>query len=84
MLYLTDVFRYPRAGTLGGCVSHNALIFITPDQSDWNTIASITGDDTWVSFNSLAIGENGQINAGNVASIKHESISRKSLPVAAE
>lgn len=38
---------YPRAGTLGGCVSHNALIWITPHASDWNNIAQITGDDSW-------------------------------------
>lgn len=43
--------RYPRAGTLGGCVSHNALIFITPHASDWDNIASITGDSSWSSTN---------------------------------
>lgn len=42
---------YPRAGTLGGCVSHNALIFVTPHASDWNYIAQITGDDTWNAAN---------------------------------
>lgn len=42
---------YPRAGTLGGCVSHNALIFVTPHDSDWNYIAQITGDDTWSAAN---------------------------------
>lgn len=42
---------YPRAGTLGGCVSHNALIWITPHASDWDNIASITGDDTWSAAN---------------------------------
>ncbi|OQO14054.1 hypothetical protein B0A48_00930 [Cryoendolithus antarcticus] len=42
---------YPRAGTLGGCVSHNALIWITPHASDWNNIASITGDNSWSALN---------------------------------
>jgi choline dehydrogenase len=38
---------YPRAGTLGGCSSHNALITIYPHKSDWEYIASITGDTSW-------------------------------------
>ncbi|KAM0810122.1 hypothetical protein AB5N19_10470 [Seiridium cardinale] len=38
---------YPRAGTLGGCGSHNALITIYPHASDWTYIQSITGDDSW-------------------------------------
>jgi choline dehydrogenase len=38
---------YPRAGTLGGCSAHNALITIYPHDSDWQNIASITGDDSW-------------------------------------
>ena len=42
---------YPRAGTLGGCVTHNALIWITPHASDWNNIAQITGDDSWSATN---------------------------------
>jgi choline dehydrogenase len=42
---------YPRAGTLGGCVTHNALILITPHASDWDGIASITGDNSWASTN---------------------------------
>ncbi|KAL2064103.1 hypothetical protein VTL71DRAFT_4597 [Oculimacula yallundae] len=42
---------YPRAGTLGGCVSHNALIWITPHASDWDNIASITGDNSWAATN---------------------------------
>ncbi|KAH9831052.1 Oxygen-dependent choline dehydrogenase [Teratosphaeria destructans] len=42
---------YPRAGTLGGCVSHNALIWITPQKSDWNYIAKITGDNSWSASN---------------------------------
>ncbi|GME37896.1 putative choline dehydrogenase protein [Neofusicoccum parvum] len=38
---------YPRAGTLGGCSAHNALITIYPHESDWSNIATLTGDDTW-------------------------------------
>ncbi|HEU0100334.1 MAG TPA: NAD(P)-binding protein [Allosphingosinicella sp.] len=38
---------YPRAGTLGGCTAHNAMIFITPQDSDWRGIAEVTGDDGW-------------------------------------
>lgn len=42
---------YPRAGTLGGCVTHNALIWITPHASDWDGIAQLTGDNSWASTN---------------------------------
>ncbi|MCJ1442291.1 MAG: hypothetical protein MMC23_002784 [Stictis urceolatum] len=42
---------YPRAGTLGGCVAHNALIWITPHASDWGGIAETTGDNSWVATN---------------------------------
>jgi len=38
---------YPRAGTLGGCTAHNALITVYPHESDWEYIADITGDDSW-------------------------------------
>jgi choline dehydrogenase len=38
---------YPRAGTLGGCTAHNAMITVYPDDSDWQEIADITGDDSW-------------------------------------
>jgi choline dehydrogenase len=38
---------YPRAGTLGGCGSHNALITIYPHKSDWAFIQTLTGDDSW-------------------------------------
>ncbi|KAK0374108.1 choline dehydrogenase [Colletotrichum limetticola] len=38
---------YPRAGTLGGCSRHNALITINAHDSDWINIATLTGDDTW-------------------------------------
>lgn len=42
---------YPRAGTLGGCSRHNALITIGAHDSDWENIASITGDSSWSASN---------------------------------
>ncbi|KAB8198990.1 GMC oxidoreductase [Aspergillus parasiticus SU-1] len=38
---------YPRTGTLGGCTAHNALIAIYPHQSDFEYIATLTGDGSW-------------------------------------
>lgn len=38
---------YPRAGTLGGCTAHNAMIFIYPHAEDWRRIETITGDPGW-------------------------------------
>jgi len=38
---------YPRAGTLGGCTAHNAMIFITPQDSDWRGLSEVTGDEGW-------------------------------------
>ena len=38
---------YPRAGTLGGCSSHNALITMYPHDSDWTYIQTLTGDNSW-------------------------------------
>ncbi|KAF2199495.1 putative GMC oxidoreductase [Delitschia confertaspora ATCC 74209] len=38
---------YPRAGTLGGCSAHNALITVYPHKSDWNGIAAMSGDSSW-------------------------------------
>ena len=35
---------YPRSGTLGGCTAHNAMITVYPHNSDWDYIATITGD----------------------------------------
>jgi choline dehydrogenase-like flavoprotein len=40
-------FWYPRAGTLGGCTAHNALILAYPHQADWDELADLTGDPTW-------------------------------------
>jgi len=38
---------YPRAGTLGGCTAHNAMITVVPHDSDWDYIAHRTNDDSW-------------------------------------
>ena len=38
---------YPRAGALGGCTAHNAMILVYPHNQDWNDIADITADDSW-------------------------------------
>jgi choline dehydrogenase len=38
---------YPRAGTLGGCTAHNAMITVYPHNSDWDDIAEATGDKSW-------------------------------------
>ncbi len=42
-----DTIFYPRAGTLGGCTAHNAMITVVPQDSDWNYIAGLTGDNSW-------------------------------------
>src|SRR5215468_2974543 len=46
-----DGVLYPRAGTLGGCTAHNAMIFVYPHNDDWNEIAELTGDGSWSSRN---------------------------------
>jgi choline dehydrogenase-like flavoprotein len=38
---------YPRAGTLGGCTAHNAMILVYPHNADWDGIAELTGDPSW-------------------------------------
>jgi choline dehydrogenase len=38
---------YPRAGTLGGCTAHNAMILVYPHNADWNELADLTGDTSW-------------------------------------
>lgn len=42
---------YPRAGTLGGCTAHNAMITVVPQDDEWNAIADLTGDSTWAADN---------------------------------
>jgi choline dehydrogenase len=38
---------YPRAGVLGGCTAHNAMVSIYPQERDWEYIQKLTGDNTW-------------------------------------
>jgi len=38
---------YPRAGTLGGCTAHNAMILMRPQDGDWGGIAALTNDKSW-------------------------------------
>ena len=44
-----DVGRhlYPRAGTLGGCTAHNAMIFVYPHNADWDDIAAADRRRSW-------------------------------------
>jgi choline dehydrogenase-like flavoprotein len=42
-----DGVLYPRAGTLGGCTAHNAMILVYPHNADWDAIAALTGDRSW-------------------------------------
>ncbi len=46
-----DGVLYPRAGTLGGCTSHNAMIMVYPHNADWDGIENLTGDHSWNSAN---------------------------------
>ena len=46
-----DGVLYPRAGTLGGCTAHNAMILVYPHDADWDGIADLTGDSSWKSSN---------------------------------
>lgn len=38
---------YPRAGTLGGCTAHNAMITVCPHNQDWDRLVALTGDASW-------------------------------------
>lgn len=42
-----DGVFYPRAGTLGGCTAHDAMITVYPHNEDWDAIAKLTGDKSW-------------------------------------
>jgi choline dehydrogenase len=44
-----DGVWYPRAGTLGGCTAHNAMITIAGTRADWDAIADELDDATWSS-----------------------------------
>ncbi|MGC2110923.1 MAG: GMC family oxidoreductase [Candidatus Korobacteraceae bacterium] len=46
-----DGILYPRAGTLGGCTAHNAMILVYPHDADWDDIATVTGDSSWNASN---------------------------------
>jgi choline dehydrogenase len=46
-----DGVLYPRAGALGGCTAHNAMILIYPHNADWDNIAALTGDPSWKAEN---------------------------------
>ena len=38
---------YPRAGCLGGCTAHNAMICVCPHNADWDNLARLTNDPSW-------------------------------------
>src|SRR5260370_41204803 len=42
---------YPRASALGGCTAHNAMIFRYPHDSEWDQLATLTGDQSWSAGN---------------------------------
>lgn len=42
-----DGVLYPRAGCLGGCTAHNAMITVYPHNDDWDELARLTGDPSW-------------------------------------
>ncbi len=46
-----DGVLYPRAGCLGGCTAHNAMITVYPHNQDWDDLAKITGDASWSAEN---------------------------------
>ncbi|KAL7622686.1 hypothetical protein AAE478_006364 [Parahypoxylon ruwenzoriense] len=45
---------YPRAGTLGGCDTHNGGLTVRPSDWDWNNIENHTNDGSWASEKMLA------------------------------
>src|SRR3954471_4677171 len=46
-----DGVLYPRAGTLGGCTAHNAMLTVYPHNEDWDNLARLTGDPSWSAAN---------------------------------
>jgi choline dehydrogenase len=46
-----DGVLYPRAGGLGGCTAHNAMITVYPHNKDWDDLAELTGDLSWKAEN---------------------------------
>lgn len=51
----TDIGRlgifYPRGATLGGSAQVNAMNMALPPDEEWQIIANLTGDDSWVPSN---------------------------------
>lgn len=45
--YTSEGILYPRGTGVGGSTSVNAMITVTPHDSDWNNIAATTGDSSW-------------------------------------
>ncbi|HTV34006.1 MAG TPA: GMC oxidoreductase [Methylocella sp.] len=48
---VVDGVLYPRAGTLGGCTAHNAMITVYPHNEDWDSLARLTDDISWSADN---------------------------------
>lgn len=46
-----DGVLYPRAGCLGGCTAHNAMITVYPHNEDWDALARLTDDASWSASN---------------------------------
>lgn len=46
-----DAIWYPRAGCLGGCTAHNAMIAVYLNNKDWDDLANLTNDASWRSDN---------------------------------
>ncbi|HUL13610.1 MAG TPA: GMC family oxidoreductase [Methylococcaceae bacterium] len=42
---------YPRAGCLGGCTAHNAMITVCSHNEDWDELARLTDDASWSAGN---------------------------------
>ncbi|KAH6631391.1 hypothetical protein F5144DRAFT_570860 [Chaetomium tenue] len=38
---------YPRTGSFGGCSAHNAMVSVYPQRSDFEYMATLTGDSSW-------------------------------------
>ncbi|KAJ9063012.1 hypothetical protein DSO57_1004642 [Entomophthora muscae] len=44
-------YFYPRAGALGGCIVHNAMLSIYPNTRDFELMHNTTGDEEWLEKN---------------------------------
>ena len=45
--YTPEGILYPRGSGVGGSTSVNAMITVTPHDSDWDHLAEVTGDSSW-------------------------------------